>query len=248
MSLVKILENVGRGALGIILAGALTFCDDGTGLGKTEEIKEEPTPQVQTGDIQGKVSTPLVENNQIVWYGRDNAVIELDGVKREEKSKSNGLFYISEVSKGIHNLVGRYYSGGRSGGTLTHKSESLGVPVYANMLTTINVDIQLIPLQGEKIIYGTIYTDKNKTATFNGKVQKRYRSSAEFGSIQDETVVSNGVYAFQGLVDSKTLSAQVSTEPIIYKKIKIFSDGEVPYDYSLTNSDGVTEQNGYIVE
>ena len=232
MNLEKTLKNVGTRILGTILATSLFLsCGNVTTSTKKDyedEGEDEPTPTVQTGDIQGRVVYPIVENNSLTWKGKEDATISLDGIS-SGKSIADGLFYISGVETGIYNLKASYLK--------QFLSEERGIPVYGGKLTTIIEDIQMIPSSEEnEIVYGVVYTDSTKSSRYNGRLRLANNS-------QPITDVSDGVYAFQGFVDGRNIIDHNTG------KIVIFFDEMNPADehYTVEMGDSwMAEQNGYI--
>ena len=227
MTLEKNLKNFGRGVLGAILAGTLVFCQNGTT--STKDEKEEPeTPVVQTGDIQGYAVAPKVIDNKVVWEGINGTSILIDNLEKA-KSISDGLFYVSGVSAGVHDLQARYQK--------LYESEKMGVPVKSGMLTTINVNIEMTPTSEDgEIVHGIIYADNTKTSRYNGQLRLMYLP-------QTRTDIVDGVYAFQGFVDGQEMMAGS-------KRIKFF-DKQNPsnefWQIDLEN-EWIKEQNGYVSE
>ncbi|MCK9568252.1 hypothetical protein M0R72_04855 [Candidatus Pacearchaeota archaeon] len=229
MSLEKTLKNVGKVFAGIVLATALTFCqNETTTKDEDEEDYDEPQPITRTGDIQGRVVYPIVENNSLTWKGKEDAIIFIDGIS-SGKSIADGLFYLSGIKTGAHNLKANYLK--------QFLSEEMGIPVYDGKLTTITKDIQMIPSSDEnEIVYGVVYTDSTKSSLYNGRLRLANNS-------QPITDVSDGIYAFQGSVEGRNI-IEDSTG-----KIVIFFDETNPADEHYTvemGDDWIAKQNGYI--
>jgi hypothetical protein len=246
MSLEKTLKNFGRCVLGTILATNLFFsCDTGTTTTKKEEEPEEP--EVIYGEVAGKVVAPKIEDNQLVWFERDNAIIKLNETFKETSS-ADGKFHFYNIPAGDKELTARYYFNGNSFGTITHISEPLTVPVLEGMLTTIKVEIKLNPyISSEHILHGVVY-NKDKATRYNGTVNVNYArtSGGETfpGDVEYSTFVSNGLYAFKGSTDGKFLTTEDGTI------IKLLPTENSQNEHSRINLDydGITEQNGYVSE
>lgn len=222
--LVRIIE-------GIFLAGILA-CSNGTTTKENEN--DEPTQTVQTGNIQGKVVVPVVENNYWNWKGKDDISILIDGELRG-KSVADGLFYISGIETGARELIAIYKK--------EYLSNEMGVPVYDRMLTTINKEIELIPTSEEgEIVYGIIYSDASRTSRYSGRLRI-------IGGTQSKTDISDGIYAFQGFVDGRDMMADIIPGKSS-RRIRFF-DKQNPADESWQIDLGdnwVAEQNGYVYE
>lgn len=233
MNLEKTLKNFGRGVLGTILAGTLMFCQNGTT--STKDIDdEEETPVVQTGDIQGYAVAPKVKDNKVVWEGLNGTSILIDNLEKA-KSISDGLFYVSGVSAGVHDLQARYQK--------LYQSEKMGVPVKAGMLTTINVNIKMTPTSEDgEIVHGIIYADDTKTSRYNGRLRLiKY--------LQTKSDIIDGVYAFQGFVDGQEMMADI-IPGVEAKRIKFFDKQNPSNEFWQIDlgTDWIKEQNGYVVE
>jgi hypothetical protein len=230
MNLEKNLKNFGRCVLGTVLATSLFFsCDNGT---TTTKRYDEEEPVVTTGNIQGRVVYPTIENNSLVWEGKKDATILIDG-KGKGKSVADGLFYISSVETGARNLKASYLK--------QFLSEEMGVPVYEGKLTTINKDIQMIPTdENYNIVYGIIYSNSSKNSRYSGRLRV-------IGGPQSRTDIFDGIYAFQGNVDGREMMIDINPG-ISARRVKFFDrQNNESWQIDLGNS-WIAEQNGYIVE
>ncbi|MEK6913227.1 MAG: hypothetical protein AABW47_00975 [Nanoarchaeota archaeon] len=247
MKLEAILNGIGRTLLTGVFCGLVSTCAPITNQipNKVNVVLETD----QTGMIKGKTVIPKVENNSIVWYGKNGIDVEVEGTNFKTTSISGGAYAIDGIPTGSYNVSAH-------GGWESYENSGYISNPEPAIVTRQGVaevpDLKMIPgnSSNQKILYGKVYSNKEKTTPFIGKLAA-YNLAYQlddygkftiivFGSsLGSTTTSSDGSYALQTNMGNVLLKAGSS-------KTKFFADENHNMNYIFTEVNGIKQADCFL--
>jgi hypothetical protein len=145
------------------------------------------------GMIEGRVTKPIISNNQLSFQGYSGASVQVTGTDLKSTSLSDGVYSIDNVPAGSYNVKATPVD-------FNYKSSTVSVTVV-KQVTNRAPDNQLTPASNNQILYGRVYL-ADKSSAAGGKLVNLCRVAYSGGTPipgaidASTTTSSDGSYAF----------------------------------------------------